>query len=240
MTVQAIARPLRALSLGVVCSMAAAITTAPCSDARADDHDLSGPTFNRQGELLLPSNYREWINVTSSLNLSYDSETDPNAPPPDPNAPPPPSIFQNVFASPAAYQAFKRTGTWPDRTMLIIEIRRAVTNATVREGALVQGPIVTYVADVKDRWRYGGNGWRFFSFSDQQGNIVDQAAPLDQSATCYACHSEHAAVDNTFVQFYPALFEIATQKGTIRPELGSRRQTVRHTVADLSCCETST
>lgn len=156
--------------------------------------------------------------LTSSLNLSYDSEVDPNAPPPPPDAPPPPDVFQNVFASPAAYRAFQRWGTWPNDTMLLIEIRKAVTNDTVREGALVQGDVLGYVADVKDRARYGGNGWRFFSFSDEDGNLVDKAAPLEQAATCYSCHSEHGAVDNTFVQFYPSLFEIAKKKGTIRPD----------------------
>jgi acyl carrier protein phosphodiesterase len=38
---------------------------------------------------------------------------------------------------------------------------------------------------------------------------------LPRSEGCYACHAEHAAVDNTFVQFYPALLEIAKQKGTL-------------------------
>jgi len=88
----------------------------------------------------------------------------------------------------------------------------------VRTNALVQGDLLGYVADVKDQWRSGGNGWRFFSFSDATGNIVDQAAPLDLSAPCYSCHREHGAVDNTMVQFYPTLFAIAKQKGTIRPD----------------------
>jgi hypothetical protein len=211
--------PYRALLLCVACSLVS-VTAAPiaCSDAQAEDRELFGPTFNRDGELLLPPNFREWVNVTSSLNLSYDSEVDPNAPPPDPNTPPPPSVFQNVFASPTAYQQFRRTGTWPNGTMMIIEIRKAVINPTVRDGALVQGDLLAYVADVKDQWRYGGNGWRFFTFNDGKGNIVDKVAPRDLSATCYSCHAEHAAVDNTFVQFYPSLFEIAKQKGTVRPD----------------------
>jgi hypothetical protein len=218
MTLQALARSLRALLLGVAGSATAvAALTVSCSDAQADDRELFGPAFSPAGDLLLPSSYREWVNVTSSLNLSYDSEVDPNAPPPDPAAPPR-NVFQNVFAAPAAYQVFRRSGTWPDRTMLIIEIRQAIPNATVREGALVQGELVGFVADVKDQRRYGGNGWRFFSFIDQSGKIVDQAAPLPQSATCYSCHSEHAAVDNTFVQFYPTLFEIAKKRGTVRPD----------------------
>jgi hypothetical protein len=37
------------------------------------------------------------------------------------------------------------------------------------------------------------------------------------SAECYSCHKQHAAVDTTFVQFYPTLLGIATLKGTLSP-----------------------
>jgi len=33
---------------------------------------------------------------------------------------------------------------------------------------------------------------------------------------CYSCHSAHAAVDTTFVQFYPTLAPIAKAKGTFK------------------------
>lgn len=36
-------------------------------------------------------------------------------------------------------------------------------------------------------------------------------------ADCYSCHEQHAAVDTTFVQFYPTLLEIAKQKKTLSP-----------------------
>ena len=36
-------------------------------------------------------------------------------------------------------------------------------------------------------------------------------------AECYSCHEKHAAVDTTFVQFYPTLLEIAKKKGTLSP-----------------------
>jgi hypothetical protein len=34
------------------------------------------------------------------------------------------------------------------------------------------------------------------------------------TAVCYSCHEQHAAVDTTFVQFYPTLLEIAKAKHT--------------------------
>ena len=47
---------------------------------------------------------------------------------------------------------------------------------------------------------------------------IERAEPAKArpaSEACYSCHLEHGAVDTTFVQFYPTLLEIATQKGTL-------------------------
>jgi len=38
---------------------------------------------------------------------------------------------------------------------------------------------------------------------------------VPKDASCYSCHEQHAAVDTTFVQFYPTLLPIAKQKGTL-------------------------
>jgi hypothetical protein len=66
-------------------------------------------------------------------------------------------------------------------------------------------------AHVKDTKRFSG-GWAFFAF---QGH--EPANPIPAAAECYACHRQHAAVDTTFVQFYPTLFEVAVRKGTLAP-----------------------
>ena len=47
-------------------------------------------------------------------------------------------------------------------------------------------------------------------------DLVESAAALPPTASCYACHSANTAVDNTFVQFYPELFAVAKAKGTIK------------------------
>jgi hypothetical protein len=38
---------------------------------------------------------------------------------------------------------------------------------------------------------------------------------VPKEAECYSCHEQHAAVDTTFVQFYPTLIELAKSKGTL-------------------------
>ena len=53
-------------------------------------------------------------------------------------------------------------------------------------------------------------GWGFFGFSGEQ-----PASLIPQAAACYACHQDHAAVDTTFVQFYPTLLPVSATKATL-------------------------
>jgi hypothetical protein len=62
---------------------------------------------------------------------------------------------------------------------------------------------------VRNSKRFPG-GWAFFGFDDKK-----TASMVPREATCYSCHAAHAAVDTTFVQFYPTLLPIAKSKGTL-------------------------
>ena len=62
---------------------------------------------------------------------------------------------------------------------------------------------------VKDEKRFPGK-WAFFGFGDAK-----TAKMIPTTAGCYSCHSSHAAVDTTFVQFYPTLLPLAKSKGTL-------------------------
>lgn len=186
-----------------------------CSAARASEVDSAPQSlYSDEGELMLPRDYREWIQLGTSLGLTYG----PAAP-----AEGSPRLFDTVFVSPAAHAAFLAAGTWPDETVLVLEVRRSYTPESVQAGSLVAGDIVAIEAEVKDRPRYGGSGWRFFSFDSPSGARLDRASPIDMSAPCYSCHVENTAVDNTFVQFYAPLFEVAQQLGTIRPDWDPKR-----------------
>ena len=72
-----------------------------------------GPAYNAAGELQRPANYREWVFLSSGLDMTYG----PAAAALDANRN---QLFNNVFVAPAAYRAFKATGAWPDRTMFIL------------------------------------------------------------------------------------------------------------------------
>jgi hypothetical protein len=118
-------------------------------------------------------------------------------------------MFDNVFVNPEAYKVFVETGTWPDKTMFVLEGRRAEGKGSINQKGNFQATeIMGLEVHVKDS-RFAGN-WAFFGFGESK-----TAKMIPTTAACYSCHSEHAAVDTTFVQFYPTLLPIAKLKGTL-------------------------
>jgi cytochrome P460 len=165
------------------------------------------PAFTSAGQLVRPLDYRSWVFVTSGLGMTYGPAKPAEGQPP---------LFDNVFVTRDAYDEFLRSGTWPDKTMFILEGRRAEANVSINNGGHTQGQMAFMEAAVKDTARFKNTGgWGYFSF-DSRGGLVESAAALPPTASCYACHAANTAVDNTFVQFYPELFAVAKAKGTIR------------------------
>jgi Cytochrome P460 len=188
--------------------MQACVLLAMAMAAGAAQGAEPGPRFNAAGELLRPADYAEWVFLTSGLGMTYG----PNGP--DASRPP---AFDNAFVNPAAYKAFMQTGRWPEGTMFVLEIRASEENASINNGGRTQGAMRAMEAAVKDTTRYPDGGWAYFSF-DGPGGLKEATAPFPRTANCYSCHSQHAAVEWTFTQFYPRLFEVAKQKGTVRAD----------------------
>jgi len=158
-------------------------------------------TTGADNELMRPENYREWIYLSSGMGMSYSS-----APTSNPNPP-----FDNVFVTPSSYRAFQQTGKWPDKTMFVLELRGSAGEGSINRGGRFQEQLLGIEVEVKDEARFPGK-WGFYDF----GRAAVSAKPLPTTAACYSCHAQNGAVDNTFVQFYPTLSDIARQKGTFR------------------------
>jgi hypothetical protein len=119
-------------------------------------------------------------------------------------------MFDNVFVNPDAYKKFVETGTWPDKTMFVLEVRGAVDKGSINQkGSYQSTEVMGREVHIKDEARFPGK-WAFFGFDD--GNTGKM---IPTTADCYSCHAAHGAVDTTFVQFYPTLLPIAKSKGTL-------------------------
>jgi len=162
----------------------------------------AAPHYDAQGNLLVPIDYREWVFLSTGLDMSYVEGATPDH-----------SMFDNTFAEPAAWADFKKTGHWPDGTMLALEVRGASSKGSINQrGHFQVGEPMGVEFHVYDPARFKG-GWAFFV--QGAGGV---ATKIPESAECYACHLKHGAVDTTFVQFYPTARAIAEKAGTFRAD----------------------
>jgi len=173
-----------------------------CAVACGGAAGTPGPlTYTRDGLLERPEHYRDWVYLTSGFDMSYSPAMQMDR-----------HSFDNVFVDPEAYKGFLATGTWPDGTVLVIENREAEGRGSINKRGNYQGAKVAALEiHVKDEARFQGK-WAFFGFEGSE-----PAKMIPRSEACYSCHAAHAAVDTTFVQFYPTLLPIAQAKGTLSP-----------------------
>ena len=162
-----------------------------------------GPQYTADGQMKFPADYREWVFLSSGVDMSYSPATASAQP-----------VFDNVFVNPSAYRAFLKTGTWPEGTMMMLEIRGSEGNHSInKRGQTESAEVRGMEVHVKDSARVKGDGWGFYGFHDTVSGKL-----IERPAACYTCHEAHAAVDTTFVQFYPTLLPVAKEKGTLSKE----------------------
>src|SRR5258708_35905369 len=91
---------------------------------------MAQPRYNADGQLILPADYREWVFLSSGLGMTYQTshgQTDP--------------AFTNVFVNPAAYRSFIANGKWPDKTMLVLEVRASASKGSINQGGSYQSDL---------------------------------------------------------------------------------------------------
>lgn len=159
------------------------------------------PTYTVDGKMNPPLDYREWVFLSSGLDMSYSPRL---------KSMPDHSMFDNVFVNPEAYVAFKATGHWPDKTIMVLEFRAAESTGSINKAGHFQGKMTGAEVHVRDAAR---GEWAFYSFDGPGPGKL-----LPKEAACYSCHRDHGAVDTTFIQFYPTLLPIANQKRTLSAE----------------------
>ena len=169
----------------------------PKPDALAGRNPAIEPSYDAAGRLQLPFKYREWVFLSSGIDMAYTPKPEMEMQ----------SMFDNVFVNPSAYKAFLETGTWPDKTILVLEQRGAKSRASINQrGNFQDTSLMGFEAHVKDEARTP-RGWAFYEFDTEK-----PAEQIPVAAACYSCHREHAAVATTFVQFYPTLLPVAKEK----------------------------
>jgi Cytochrome P460 len=148
-----------------------------------------GPKYGANG-LERPRGYERWVAVGLSLGLGYSNGSDPRSH----------EQFHQVLLEPSAFDMFLRTGSFPEGTMLALEIAEAGSRVLPARTGLFANERVALELAVKDH-RTTPDGWAYYSFGD---GTQPSAQPL-RGGACFSCHRAHAATDNVFTQFYPRL-----------------------------------
>jgi hypothetical protein len=185
----------------VLAGLAAAVAASVGLAALAEE---PGPArYTAEGKMEFPKDYRSWIYLSTGLDMSYtDLPSMPGM-----------HMFDSVFVNRESFEAFQKTGTWPDKTVMVLEVRHGAGKGSInKHGQFQTADRVAVEAHVKDVARFKDTGgWAFFGFGGGEG----PAQKLPAGAGCQACHEAHAAVDSTFVQFYPTLLPTAQAMETL-------------------------
>ena len=175
-----------------VIAVAAAILLAASPDSTAGH-----PQYTGESHLLRPADYREWMFLSSGFGMSYSAQAGHE-------------MFTNVFVPQWAYQEFLKSGKWPDKTMFVVEERGAASKGSINKVGHYQAESMGIGVEVKDETRFPDK-WAYFNFDEDT-----KSASANPKAGCWSCHDQHAAVEHSFVQFYPTLKPIAKKFGTYR------------------------
>jgi hypothetical protein len=113
-------------------------------------------------------------------------------------------IFTTSTLNAEAYEHYRRTGKFPDRTMLVMDVYEAKekeSSSIVTKGFFPGNQLRLEIA-VKNSRRPDGSktDWAYYDFPMNQ-----PTAKAFADSACYQCHLKHAEDDNVWVQFYPSL-----------------------------------
>ena len=162
-----------------------------------------GPKFNAAGELLQPQGFRTWVFIGSPLTPNALNGGNAGFP-----------EYHNVYVEPAAFEHYRRTGEWPEGTMMVKELQ-LVKEGDSENGSRLepsgQGYFPAQVngldVSVKDSRRFAGTrNWGFFNFSHHAPPYL-AAARKAPAESCAGCHMSSAHKDMVFVDFYKAILD---------------------------------
>jgi Cytochrome P460 len=167
----------------------------------AAENTPAGPQFTNDGKLVRPEGYRRWVYVSSGYGMSYSQKASDSM-----------QMFTNVFVTPASYDYYLAHGTWPDKTMFVLELYGSTSQGSINKHGQYQSEFMGLDVEVKDEKRFPDK-WAYFGF-DAGEKAASATTPSKND--CWNCHEANAAVEHSFVQFYPELLKVAKEKGTIK------------------------
>jgi hypothetical protein len=160
-----------------------------CAAGFASGVQAAHPKVNNH-ELLLPSNYRSWVvlsSATAGMHLHRHKH-----------------LANKLYVEPGSYEHFTKTGQWPDRTVIVLELM------SERVGAAARSDVMGLEAAVKDETHFP-EAWSYYGivFDRTQTN----SAPVKAEKMC-DCEQP---LDAVLAMAFPALRAIINAKPATMP-----------------------
>jgi len=172
--------------------------------AAAQTQESSLIVYDSQGRLKLPDPtvFRKWVFLGAPTTPNGLNNGKANFP-----------EFHHVYVEQKNLDAYLKTGTFPEGTMLVKELTR-VLNPAFPDGSRKEpsgrgyfnGEFNGIDLSIKDSKRFSKtNGWGYFTFGHHPlpyAEVAEEASPSE----CAGCHITYVAkTDMTWVQFYPIM-----------------------------------
>lgn len=186
---------IKSVGITMLSMFVAVITFSSAGEVAADDHEKYEATFTKDGELVRPAGWREWIFVGSPLtphSLNGGAASFPE--------------FHSVYIDPKSWEHWKKTGTFRDGTMFAKELTLVGATAATSGIGFFNGDLQGFEIAHKDTKKYSAetDGWAYYSFGHQPEPYNDTTVAMP-TAACAACHTASAADDMVFTQYYSIL-----------------------------------
>jgi hypothetical protein len=163
------------------------------------------PEYLPDGQLVLPKNWRSWVFVGAPLTPNALNNGNASFP-----------EFHNVYIEPGSYAIYKRTGVFPEGTILFKELQLTLPPFEFPDGSRTEpsgrgyfgGPFNGADVGVKDTKRYADTGgWGYYNFHHYEPKAASaKVRPKDE---CASCHMANAKKDDVWTQFYPLLDNVS-------------------------------
>lgn len=153
--------------------------------------------------LKLPKDFRKWVYLGAPFTPHALNGGKANFP-----------EFHNVYVQPEAFEHYRKTGVWPEGTIMFKELQ--LVDAPVgkkgvqKDGSRYEpsgrgyfpGPVNGTDAAVKDSTRFSeSKNWGYFNFGHHAPPYA-ASAPAAPIAACAACHIGNADEDMVYMKFY--------------------------------------
>jgi len=187
------------LLANVAVLVASALTT---TTTLAQSSNTTGPQWTTDGQLQLPVGYHDWVFLGAPITPNGLNGGKANFP-----------EYHNVYVQPHALIAYRKTGTWPEGTIMLKELRLSQPG-TNPDGSSVEASGRGYFPaarngidiSVKDSKRFATtNGWGFFNFGHHAPPYAKtaKAASVESCAGCLIAN----ATNMVFSKFYEPILK---------------------------------